>query len=73
MRVDSYRYIVVEGPIGVGKTSLTTKLAARLQAQTLLELAQCLAAGGRLADSNIMQEVESFEARMSKFYGRRCD
>lgn len=32
-----YRYIVVEGPIGVGKTSLTRKLADYLQADLLLE------------------------------------
>ena len=32
-----HRYIVVEGPIGCGKTSLATKLAQRLNAQTLLE------------------------------------
>lgn len=34
---DKYRYIVVEGPIGVGKTSLAKRLAARLDAVTLLE------------------------------------
>jgi len=32
-----YRYVVVEGPIGAGKTSLTYKLAERLDADTLLE------------------------------------
>lgn len=32
-----YRYIVVEGPIGVGKTSLAKKLADYWQADTLLE------------------------------------
>ena len=32
-----HRYIVVEGPIGAGKTSLATKLAARMNAATLLE------------------------------------
>lgn len=32
-----HRYVVVEGPIGCGKTSLATKLAARLNAATLLE------------------------------------
>ena len=32
-----HRYIVVEGPIGSGKTSLATKLAQRLNATTLLE------------------------------------
>lgn len=37
MSLDKYRYIVVEGPIGVGKTSLTRKLAETLGAQTLLE------------------------------------
>ena len=31
------RYIVVEGPIGVGKTSLAELLAERLQARRLLE------------------------------------
>lgn len=37
MSLDRYRYIVVEGPIGAGKTSLTHKLAERLNADTLLE------------------------------------
>ena len=37
MSLDRYRYIVVEGPIGAGKTSLTHKLAERLDADTLLE------------------------------------
>ena len=32
-----HRYIVVEGPIGCGKTSLANKLAQRLGATTLLE------------------------------------
>ena len=32
-----HRYIVVEGPIGCGKTSLAKKLAARMNAATLLE------------------------------------
>ena len=32
-----HRYIVVEGPIGCGKTSLATNLAQRLNASTLLE------------------------------------
>jgi deoxyguanosine kinase len=36
-RVDQPRYIVVEGPIGVGKTSLARRLAARLAADVLLE------------------------------------
>jgi deoxyguanosine kinase len=35
--VDNLRYIVVEGPIGVGKTSLARKLAARLSADLMLE------------------------------------
>lgn len=34
---DSSRYIVVEGPIGVGKTSLAKKLAGSLSADLLLE------------------------------------
>jgi deoxyadenosine/deoxycytidine kinase len=33
------RYIVVEGPIGVGKTSLVERLAERLGGRTLLEVA----------------------------------
>ncbi|HZW12816.1 MAG TPA: deoxynucleoside kinase [Noviherbaspirillum sp.] len=40
MSLDKYRYIVVEGPIGVGKTSLTRRLAESIKAQTLLELPQ---------------------------------
>jgi deoxyguanosine kinase len=32
-----YRYIVVEGPIGVGKTSLSNLLAERLSARRILE------------------------------------
>ena len=37
MSLDRYHYVVVEGPIGAGKTSLTHKLAERLSADTLLE------------------------------------
>jgi deoxyguanosine kinase len=37
MEFDRYNFIVVEGPIGVGKTSLTRRLAESLSAQTLLE------------------------------------
>ena len=37
MMLSRYRYVVVEGPIGAGKTSLTYKLAERLDADTLLE------------------------------------
>jgi len=40
MPLDKYRYIVVEGPIGVGKTSLAQRLAERTGAQTLLEKPQ---------------------------------
>jgi len=40
MNLSRYRYIVVEGPIGAGKTSLTYKLAERLDADTLLENAR---------------------------------
>jgi len=37
MTLSRYRYIVVEGPIGAGKTSLTHRLAEHLGADTLLE------------------------------------
>ena len=37
MPLSRYRYIVVEGPIGVGKTSLAKRLAERLNAALLLE------------------------------------
>ena len=35
--MDNLKYIVVEGPIGVGKTSLARKLAGRLSADMMLE------------------------------------
>lgn len=40
MAFDKYRYIVVEGPIGVGKTSLAQRLAEHLGAEVLLEKPQ---------------------------------
>ena len=40
MSLDKYKYIVVEGPIGAGKTTLTRRLAEALSAQVLLELPQ---------------------------------
>ncbi|MGH8810070.1 MAG: deoxynucleoside kinase, partial [Noviherbaspirillum sp.] len=40
MSLDKYKYVVVEGPIGVGKTSLARKLADSLHAHPLLELPQ---------------------------------
>jgi deoxyadenosine/deoxycytidine kinase len=38
MDFDKYKYIVVEGPIGAGKTTLARKMAEFFGAQTLLEL-----------------------------------
>lgn len=35
--LDKYHYIVVEGPIGAGKTSLATRLADRFRTRLLLE------------------------------------
>jgi deoxyadenosine/deoxycytidine kinase len=35
--VDRFRYLVVEGPIGAGKTSLARRLASRLSADLVLE------------------------------------
>ena len=37
MSLSRYRYIVVEGPIGAGKTSLAQRLSERLDGETLLE------------------------------------
>ena len=37
MSLSRFKYIVVEGPIGAGKTSLTQKLAEKMGASTLLE------------------------------------
>ena len=37
---ESFRYIVIEGPIGVGKTSLARKLALDLDSELLLEQAE---------------------------------
>ncbi len=36
--LENIRHLVIEGPIGVGKTSLTQRLAEHLRAQTLLEM-----------------------------------
>jgi deoxyadenosine/deoxycytidine kinase len=35
--MESFRYIVVEGPIGVGKTSLVERLSTRFKARCILE------------------------------------
>ena len=40
MMLEKYRYIVVEGPIGVGKTTLAERLADRIGAGILLEKPQ---------------------------------
>ena len=36
----AFRYIAIEGPIGVGKTALAERLATRLDATTVLEDAE---------------------------------
>jgi deoxyadenosine/deoxycytidine kinase len=38
MSLEKYRYVVVEGPIGVGKTTLVRKLAESFGTESLLEL-----------------------------------
>ena len=40
MSLEKYKYIVVEGPIGVGKTSLARRIAAETGAQPLMEQPQ---------------------------------
>lgn len=40
MSLDRFQYIVVEGPIGVGKTTLARKLAESMSGHPLLELPQ---------------------------------
>ncbi len=40
MPLSKYHYVVVEGPIGAGKTSLAKRLAEHAEAQTLLEKPQ---------------------------------
>jgi deoxyguanosine kinase len=40
MTFDKYKYVVVEGPIGAGKTTLACKIAENFGAQTLLEQPQ---------------------------------
>ena len=37
MALSDFKYIVVEGPIGVGKTTLARRLAERFTAELLLE------------------------------------
>lgn len=49
--LDKARYIVVEGPIGAGKSSLARRLAERLSAETLFEQPEANAFLGRFYQS----------------------
>src|SRR5438105_2299041 len=50
MELERCRYIVVEGPIGAGKTTLAREIAVKLHAETLFERAIPAEYLARLAD-----------------------
>ena len=58
IRFDSPRYIVVEGPIGVGKTSLAKRLAQSFGSELILE--QAVLAG---LDDDIVDAIFDFQIR----------
>ena len=61
-----FRYIAVEGPIGAGKTALTERLGARLDATVVLEDAD----NPFLADFYADLQNPAFETGIATFHRR---